>query len=124
MESIQVAISAVGPDPIEEGKCRRATARECRVLPIGECLDSCLKFVEDAKGRGLKQQIEVQAAGTPSRGSPSTPVATARPEEEAGSNIEELGGALRPDVDQLRRERDVWFGEHQLDTNKGSNEVP
>ena len=36
-----------------------------------------------------------------------TPVATARPEEEAGNNIEELA-ALRREVDQLRRERDVW----------------
>ena len=33
-----------------------------------------------------------------------TPVATARPEEDAGNNIEELA-ALRREVDQLRRER-------------------
>ena len=38
-----------------------------------------------------------------------TPVATARPEEEAGNNIEELA-VLRREVDQLRRERDVWLG--------------
>ena len=39
------------------------TARgQCRALPVGECLDSCLKFVERAKGRDLQQQIAVQAA--------------------------------------------------------------
>ena len=34
----------------------------CRVLLVGERLDSCMKFVERAKGRVLEQQIEVQAA--------------------------------------------------------------
>ena len=34
------------------------TARgQCRVFPVGERLDSCLKFVECAKGRVLKQQV-------------------------------------------------------------------
>ena len=30
--------------------------------PVGERLDSCLKYVERAKGHVLKQQVEVQAA--------------------------------------------------------------
>ena len=49
------------------------------------------------------------------------PVATARPEEEVGNNIEELA-ALRREVDQLRRERDVWLGKSKplqsMDTSK------
>ena len=108
VESIQAAISALGPDPdstvlsslrealqknprqeagrspnerVEEAKARVArlegalqllgvdspdaepikvvleTARgQCRVLPVGERLDSCLKFVDRAKGRVLKQR--------------------------------------------------------------------
>ena len=164
VESIQAAISALGPDPdptvfsslrealqkakdmsgkpenprqeagkspnerVEEAKARVArlegalqllgvdspdaepikvaleTARgQCRVLPVLERLDSCLKFVERAKGRILQQQIEVQAAQELLAKFESqvaqvladlerlraearvTPVATTRPEEEVGT---------------------------------------
>ena len=187
VESIQAAISALGPDPdptvlsslqealqkakgtsgksenlrqeagkspnerVEEAKARVArlegalqllgvdspdaepikvaleTARgQCRVLPVGERLDSCLKFVERAKARVLKQQIEVQAAqellakfeSQVAQGLADlerlraearvTPVATTRPEAEVGNHIEELA-ALRREVDQLRRQRDAWL---------------
>ena len=127
LEGALQLLSVDSPDA-EPIKVALETARgQCRVLSVGERRDSCLKFVERAKGRVLKQQIEVQAAqellakfeSQVAQGLADlerlraearvTPVATARPEEEAGNNIEELA-ALRREVDQLRRERDVLLG--------------
>ena len=95
---LEGALQLLGVDSpdAEPIKVALETARgQCRVLPVGERLDSCLKFVERAKGRVLKQQIEVQAAQellakfeylerlrAEAR---VTPVATARPEEVVGT---------------------------------------
>ena len=117
-----------GSESAEPIKVALEMARgQCRVLPVGERLDSCLKYVERAKGRVLKQQVQVQAAqellakfeSQVAQGLADlerlraearvTPVATARPEEDVGNSIEELA-ALHREVDQLRRERDVWLG--------------
>ena len=111
------ALQLLGVDSpdAEPIKVALETARgQCRVLPVGERLDSCLKFVEQAAqellakfesqvAQGLADLERLRAEAR------VTPVATARPEEEVGNNIEELA-ALRREVDQLRRERDVWLG--------------
>ena len=88
------------PITVALGKARG----QCRVLPVWERLDSCLKFVKRARGRVLKQQIVVQASRRLSRGcqfwnlraeAGVNPVATARPEEDAGNNIEEMAALRR-----------------------------
>ena len=126
---LEGALQLLGVDSpdAEPIKVALETARgQCRVLLVGERLDSCLKFVERAKARVLKQQIEVQAAqellakfeSQVAQGLADverlraearvTPVATTRPEVEVGNHIEELA-ALRREVDQLRRQRDAWL---------------
>ena len=99
-----------------------------RVLPVGERLDSCLKFVERAKGRVQRQQRVVEeakelltqlesqlAAGfqdlerlrTEARsGQESAPAPPQN--EDSWRNTAELWD-LRREVEQLRRERDVWL---------------
>ena len=72
-------------------RVEEAKARVARVLPVGERLDSCLKYAERAKGRVLKKKgpgsgstrvvgqvrvagcLGVGRSGTPSSGSPSDP---------------------------------------------------
>ena len=60
-----------------------------------------------ASSAGVVGQVRV--SGTPPRGSPSDPSRHCPSRGGCWNNIEELA-ALRREVDQLRRERDVWLG--------------
>ena len=125
---LQAALDLLGADnpDAELLKASLETAkRQCRVQPVGERLDSCLKFVERAQGRIERQKKIVEeaqqlltkcesqlAAGlqdlerlrAEARACPAPPASHTEPSIETTELLD-----LRREVEQLRRERNEWL---------------
>ena len=111
--------------PEEQSFIHSGGDRQCRVQPVGERLDSCLKFVERAQGRIERQKKIVEeaqqlltkcesqlAAGlqdleqlrAEARACPAPPASHTEPSIETTELRD-----LRREVEQLRRERNEWL---------------
>ena len=126
---LQAAVDLLGVDNPDAELLKaslEAAKRQCRVQPVGERLDSCLKFVERAQGRVERQKRIVEeaqqvlanyesqlAAGlqdlerlrAEARACPIPPPTHNEPASETTELRE-----LRLEVEQLKRERNQWMG--------------
>ena len=125
---LQAAVDLFGVDNPDAELLKaslEAAKRQCRVQPVGERLDSCLKFVERAQGRVERQgriveeaqqvlaNYESQLAGGLQDLEPLRAEARACPvppptHNEPASETTELR-ELRLEVKQLKRERNQWM---------------
>ena len=120
---LQAALDLLGADnpDAEFLKASLETAkRQCRVQPVGERLDSCLKFVDRAQGRIERQkkiveeaqQLLTKCAGlqdlerlrAEARACPAPPASYTEPSIETTELRD-----LRREVEQLRWERNEWL---------------